>query len=371
MVAIPDGGSDDGDVESAMNDAPAPCASFAATCVVGVLMLAAGLLSFALQLVCACLTWPLLLCSGRRGRFYHIQSYIFRTVSGLLVVGLNPIWGIKVRQIGSNPGPPASPPGSATGCVFFVNHRSNADPYFVAWLQLRLCIEARYIYKSSLSKVPILGWCALLAGDLRARFGDKDQIKDMLDRARELLRQGYHLVVFPEGTRSPSGVLQRFKPSFFEICAELGAPAVPVCLLGTERAWPHSGLRFGCASVVAAVGEAVLPDAIVEVPIEGEDGERRSSAAAQKLVGSVEAVMRDLAEEICAEQQGSSSTAVASENDAGLARRRNGGMAQDPLVTGRPYPWWKPPEFMQSLTEEEQLKLLREARAHERGAHLL
>jgi len=308
-----------------------PCSSYAATAIVGLLLLLAGLLSLALQLAAAALTLPCLLCSSGRQLFHSVQSRIFRGVVALVCVLLNPFWRTETHWIGSVAGPPNIVPGS----VIFCNHRSNADPFLLSWLLLLSCVEARFIYKSSLAKVPILGICASLAGDLPVRFGDKQQILQMLAQSKELLGRGVHLVVFPEGTRSPSGILQDFKPSFFEVCAELGCPAVPVCLLGSERAWPHGGLRMGCAKIRMAIGEPVLP---------GQGGASALSAAIAER-------MQDMAREAVERGEGVDTS-------------------DDPFLTKEPYPYWTPPKDIEAMQPEEQMRLLRQGGTHERGAHL-
>lgn len=172
----------------------------------------------------------------------------------------------------------------------------------------------------------------MLAGDLAAHFGDKELIRAMLERSRRLLSQGYNIVVFPEGTRSPSGMLQDFKPTFFNMAIELGCPVVPVCLFGTEKAWPHGGFRMGCARVTAMVGSAL-----------------RGKRSAAKLMAALKDAYQTLA------MEGLKDGVV--EGD-------------DPLVTGRPYPWWKVPDHLQALEDHELMSLLRSGKAHERGKHL-
>jgi len=147
----------------------------------------------------------------------------------------------------------------------------------------------------------------MLAGDLPADFGNKEQIKAMLDEARSLLSHGTNILVFPEGTRSPSGILQAFKPTFFDICAELGCLAVPLVFMGTERAWPAQGFRMGCATVTAFLGEPLIP---------GPGG-------GAQLSKDVAKAFREMASK--ALDQG----AVADD---------------DPLLTDLPYPWWEIPE---------------------------
>mmetsp|Transcript_9214 Transcript_9214/g.25777 ORF Transcript_9214/g.25777 Transcript_9214/m.25777 type:complete len:323 (+) Transcript_9214:52-1020(+) len=310
----------------------APRASYAVTVVVALLLLVGACSAFLVQLLAALFTWPLFLCSNGRDRFHGIQSRILRFFLSFFCVALNPFWCQSTHSVGPAAGPPDMVPGS----ILFCNHRSNADPFMVSWLLVAMCIEARFVYKSSLGKLPILGWCSIMAGDLAVRFGDKQQIQLTLNRTREVLRQGYHVVVFPEGTRSPSGLLQDFKPSFFEICAELDCPAVPVCLLGTERAWPLGGVRMGCAPVHLAVGEPVMP---------GPGG-------AKALSAEVASQMQDMAREVLVER--------AEDADA----------ADDPFISGRPYAYWRPPKELDNLGEDERLLLLKSGKAHERGAHL-
>lgn len=71
-----------------------------------------------------------------------------------------------------------------------------------------------------------------------------------------LLAEGWHVVVFPEGTRSPDGWPARFKPGAAALAIAAGAPLVPVAVRGSYaamprgRSWPASGrppvsVRFG------------------------------------------------------------------------------------------------------------------------------
>jgi 1-acyl-sn-glycerol-3-phosphate acyltransferase len=76
------------------------------------------------------------------------------------------------------------------------------------------------------------------------------------DTPWRLLREGWSIVVFPEGTRSPDGWVGRFRPGAARLCTGAGVPAVPVAIRGSfaamprGRAWPRPGrhpvsVRFG------------------------------------------------------------------------------------------------------------------------------
>lgn len=301
------------------------------TAVFAVIFLVSLLLTLVLQLVLAVLTSPMLLCC--HSGFHHLQSYVFRGVMSFVCIGLNPFWCTSVRWLGARAGHPRGKLGS----VIFCNHRSNANAFFSSWVLARSLIEARYVYKSSLNDTPA-GPCLLLAGDLSVKFGNPSAIADMKERAKALLRAGYNIVVFPEGTRSPSGLLQEFKLGFFRICMEVGCPAVPMVLLGTERAWPLGGGLLGRATELAAIGEPLDPHP-------GPD-------AAERLAVDMAHRMEEMARELLA----GAPAAVA---------------ASDPFTTGLPYPWWQPSGDLVGLPLEEQVKLLRAGQTHARGQRLL
>jgi 1-acyl-sn-glycerol-3-phosphate acyltransferase len=76
--------------------------------------------------------------------------------------------------------------------------------------------------------------------------------------ARELLDDGWSLVVFPEGARSPDGHQQRFRHGASRLALEAGVPVVPIAIRGAYqampkgRSWPRPGrppvsIRYGAA----------------------------------------------------------------------------------------------------------------------------
>jgi 1-acyl-sn-glycerol-3-phosphate acyltransferase len=74
--------------------------------------------------------------------------------------------------------------------------------------------------------------------------------------ARQLVAEGWSLLVFPEGTRSRDGWMGRFRSGAARLSIDHGLPAVPVAIRGTfaamprGRSWPLPGrlpvsVRFG------------------------------------------------------------------------------------------------------------------------------
>ncbi|MEX2620474.1 MAG: lysophospholipid acyltransferase family protein [Egibacteraceae bacterium] len=74
--------------------------------------------------------------------------------------------------------------------------------------------------------------------------------------ARDLLGDGWNLLLFPEGSRSPDGWMRTLRHGAARLCVDQGVPAVPVALRGSHaamprgRSWPVPGrprvaVRFG------------------------------------------------------------------------------------------------------------------------------
>lgn len=90
---------------------------------------------------------------------------------------------------------------------------------------------------------------------------------DPTSACNALLDEGWSVLMFPEGTRSPDGFFGEFSPAVAEIARAQGVPVVPVGLRGTYAAhprgssWPQAGrprvsVRYG-APITAARGESV------------------------------------------------------------------------------------------------------------------
>jgi 1-acyl-sn-glycerol-3-phosphate acyltransferase len=83
-----------------------------------------------------------------------------------------------------------------------------------------------------------------------------------IDKARELIRDGWSIVVFPEGTRSPDGHMQRFRHGAARLALELGVPLVPIGIVGAFQAMPKGKFwpRPGRPVVTVRYGELLEPE---------------------------------------------------------------------------------------------------------------
>ncbi|MDQ1396654.1 MAG: 1-acyl-sn-glycerol-3-phosphate acyltransferase [Acidimicrobiaceae bacterium] len=84
------------------------------------------------------------------------------------------------------------------------------------------------------------------------------------DLAGQLLSEGWSLVIFPEGGRSPDGWAQEHRPGAAFLSVRHGVPIVPVHLEGTRRILRRGAKTLTPSSTTVTFGSPLRPD-------EGED----------------------------------------------------------------------------------------------------
>jgi 1-acyl-sn-glycerol-3-phosphate acyltransferase len=140
-------------------------------------------------------------------------------------------------------------------CVYVSNHQSMVDILAVFAIQLP------FLWVSKLENfyVPFLGWTMWLNNYVPVKRGNLASIRRMLRRAERALQSGSSLFVFPEGTRSNDGDLQRFFRGAFWIAARNRVPVVPVIIDGTARILPKRTFRIRPQAVTVRLLDPIDP----------------------------------------------------------------------------------------------------------------
>lgn len=122
--------------------------------------------------------------------------------------------------------------------VIVANHGSYMD---IPALFAALPKLPQFMAKGELARIPFLG-AALRAGrHILVKRGNHAAAKESLDSAAEHLKAGAAILIFPEGTRSATGAIARFKTGAFRLAKVGESEILPVGISGTRSVLPKHG----------------------------------------------------------------------------------------------------------------------------------
>lgn len=136
--------------------------------------------------------------------------------------------------------------------VIASNHGSLMDICVLfGWLPMPF----KFLAKRELLRVPFIGWYLQRDGHLTVdRKSLRSSVESTNECARLIREKRLSVLIFPEGTRSPDGELQRFRDGAAFLAIQSGVPLLPVAIAGaydvlpTRSSWFMPGeieLRFG------------------------------------------------------------------------------------------------------------------------------
>ncbi len=175
---------------------------------------------------------------GDPGRYW--VGYLFRAISRV-VAASNPLW--RFTYTGAVPADPRRP------YVVVSNHESFADILLISHLPW----EMKWLSKAELFRIPVMGWLMHLAGDVPVKRGVGPSAIEAMARCRQILSRRVSVMIFPEGTRSPTADLLPFKDGAFHLAIDAGVPILPLALHGTATALPKHDWRFARSTAIVEV----------------------------------------------------------------------------------------------------------------------
>ncbi|MDF2672576.1 MAG: 1-acyl-sn-glycerol-3-phosphate acyltransferase [Clostridiales bacterium] len=116
--------------------------------------------------------------------------------------------------------------------VFISNHQGNFDiPILLGYINK----PKAFIAKIETKKLPLISsWMR----EMKCVFMDRKDIRQSvqaINDGAEILREGYSLVIFPEGTRSKGENIGEFKHGSFKLATKAGVPIIPVTIKGSYK----------------------------------------------------------------------------------------------------------------------------------------
>lgn len=207
--------------------------------------LVVGLVAIAMFPV-ALLLWVVTRPFDRRGVVLHR----FTNLWALIYVSINPWWSLRVR------GREHIDPDATY--VMVSNHQSLVDVFALHGLRRHF----KWVSKEENFRIPCIGWNMRLNDYVPLSRGSGRSVREMFERCQRALRQGSSVLMFPEGTRSRTGRLRRFRPGAFELAQQAGVAVLPIVVQGSFHALrPHS-LNIGRARIRVTVLRAISADEV-------------------------------------------------------------------------------------------------------------
>lgn len=165
-------------------------------------------------------------------------------------------------------------------CFFAPNHESKLDAFLVLSYLDRPTLKNTFSYaKKDHVKSGVRRYLAshsnVIVMDL-----SKD-LKHSIQKMAEVVKQGKKILIFPEGTRTQTGQLGKFKKTYALLSAELNIPVVPVAITGAYEAMSSGAKKI-------KKGTKITIEFLPAVYPEGMKPEELNDQVRQRIVEAIE-----------------------------------------------------------------------------------
>lgn len=141
--------------------------------------------------------------------------------------------GIRLVVTGSEHLPQGRP------VIYLANHQGNFD---IPVLFAGIPGQFRWLAKIELFRIPLFGHVMHAAGYIPVERNDRRKAIASMNEAARRVAAGTSIMIFPEGTRSPDGVLLPFKKGGFMLALQSQADIVPVAIAGSAAIMPKGSI---------------------------------------------------------------------------------------------------------------------------------
>lgn len=143
-----------------------------------------------------------------------------------------------------------------TSYVFVANHQGAYDIFSIYGY---LDHNFRWMMKKSLEKIPLVGYSCRVSGQIYVDNSSPSAIRATMEDAEKQLSTGMSVVVFPEGARTFTGEVGRFKRGAFSLAMEFNLPVVPITIDGAFRVMPRTTMIPRPGTITLTIHEPILP----------------------------------------------------------------------------------------------------------------
>jgi len=163
------------------------------------------------------------------------------------------IWWLKITcgvkyQIEGAENIPESP------CVFACAHQSTWEAIAT---QIFLPPLA-WVLKKELLRIPFFGWGLWATRPISIDRADrKNALEQVVEQGVEKIKEGRHVLIFPEGTRTPYGKIGRYKKGAAKLAAAAKVPIIPIAH-NAGKYWSSTSLWIKPGTIRCIIGSEIL-----------------------------------------------------------------------------------------------------------------
>jgi len=137
--------------------------------------------------------------------------------------------------------------------VVLMKHSSTYETFVQLLLFPRQCI----VLKRELMWTPFLGWALAAIRPIAVnRKAGRSAVQQIIEQGKQRLEEGVWVMIFPEGTRMPSGQTKRYGVSGAMLADRAERMIIPVAHNAGDY-WPRRGWRKYPGTVTFSVGPAI------------------------------------------------------------------------------------------------------------------
>lgn len=161
----------------------------------------------------------------KSGRISEADAYVHEAASSWAMSQLK-MSGAKVKLFGEENIPADIP------VLFISNHQGNFDiPLFMSYIKK----PKGYLSKIEMKKIPVVcTWMEYMHCVFMER-GNMRKAAEAISAGIKVLKSGYSMVLFPEGTRSKGNQMNEFKAGAFKLATKSEVPIIPVTIKGSYK----------------------------------------------------------------------------------------------------------------------------------------
>jgi 1-acyl-sn-glycerol-3-phosphate acyltransferase len=125
------------------------------------------------------------------------------------------------------------------------------------WLPSMMPRKLSFVYKRELHWVPFFGWAFATLGMINIdRSKGHSAFEQVVEQGITHLADGWWIVIFPEGTRTPPGSNRHYKTGGMRLAVRTGTPVVPIALNSGE-CWPRKAFLKTPGEITVSIGSPI------------------------------------------------------------------------------------------------------------------